>query len=137
MIIQIGVCGHVLPIRLASGWIPWNLGPFWLLPFTPHGQIPVPASSEKCTKFAQCEAGLVHSKYVGVDWTARTPYVNSKEAIQPVVRQTHAQERYSASSTQCTFSCTVARCERQWHAVCLLPYPARHSSTCTVRLLAF
>ena len=26
MKIQIGVCGHALPIRLASGWIPWDRG---------------------------------------------------------------------------------------------------------------
>ena len=26
MKIQIGVCGHAWPIRLASGWVPWDLG---------------------------------------------------------------------------------------------------------------
>ena len=51
-------------------------------------QTPAPAPSGKCTRFTQCEAGLVHSKYVGVDWTARTPYVNDTEALQPIVRQT-------------------------------------------------
>ena len=57
-----------------------------------------PAPSGLRTKSVQCEA-LVRSKYAGVDWTARTPYANNKEAIQPIVRQARAQERYTASST--------------------------------------
>ena len=61
--------------------------PFWLLSFTPHGPDPCPGSLGKEHKSAQCEAGLMHPKYVGVDWTAHTPCVNDKEAIQPIVRQ--------------------------------------------------
>ena len=76
-----------------------------------------PVPSGKHTKSAQSEAGLVCSKYVGVNWTAGTPYVNYKEAIQPVTWQARAQEWYSASSTQCIFSCTAAWCKQQWHFV--------------------
>ena len=57
----------------------------------------------------QYEAGLVRSKYLGVDWTARTPYTNDKKATLPIVRQAHAQERYSASLTRCVFSCTAVQ----------------------------
>ena len=40
--------------------------PFWLLSFTPRGPDPCPSSLRKEHKSAQCEAGLVHPKYVGV-----------------------------------------------------------------------
>ena len=43
-------------------------------------QTPAPAPSGKRTKSVQCEAGLMHSEYVGDNWTARTPYANHKEA---------------------------------------------------------
>ena len=33
-------------------------------------------------------------KYVGVNGTARTPYVKDNEAIQPTVQLARAQERY-------------------------------------------
>ena len=42
---------------------------------------------------AQYEARPMH-KYVDVNWKARTPYAKDNEAIQPIVRQAHAQEQY-------------------------------------------
>ena len=56
------------------------------------------APSGKRTKSAQCEARLVCSKYVGVDWTVCAPYVNDTEAIQPIVRQERAVLLISATA---------------------------------------
>ena len=58
-----------LPCTQSRAKWPLTCPPFWLPSFMLHGPDPCPGSLGKMHKVCAGEAGLVRSKYVGVNWT--------------------------------------------------------------------